>query len=303
MGHILAKMELNLKDVKGFILSPGNIFWKQKSGNLILLCAKSDFLNLELIEKLFKAQSELLIENQIDFQIQDDFREYFTNHQNALLVKEKNQWRNKLLGLFAERMSSAEVTQFELNQLAWKTFSKVEAKEAQRILEEDLELFRRGASIATSYTLIAFILGYYSDDFLSKLFTETFLSLMTIEKVAPLPSLKAQLEKIRTEDSWSKDEKVMLENVYHLGQKKNLLIGERFDGSGINSINKREMTDLEIVQVALNQHYSYLGIKDHTIFFDLKNASFSCDQKIVSVLQKSLNFNAEAPIQKRGELA
>ena len=295
-------MVLNLQDVRGSILSPGNIFWKQKSGNLILLCSKSDFLNLELIEKLYKAQSELLIEDQIDFQIQDEFHEYFKNHQCALLVKEKMHWRNKILSLFTEQMSTTKVTQFELNQLAWKTFSRVDPFVAHRLLEVDIDLFRRGASIATSYTLIAFILGYYSDDFLSKLFTETFLNLIDIQQTAPLPTLKAQLEKMRMEESWSEDEKVILENVYHLRKKTKLVIGERYDGFGIKSINKHEMTDLEIALVALNEHYSYLEFRENTIFFDLKNTAFVCEENLVNLLRKSLRFDTEVPTQKRVEL-
>ncbi|MFA6236763.1 MAG: hypothetical protein WC635_05495 [Bacteriovorax sp.] len=284
-------MKLNLKDLKGFILSPGNIFWKQKSGKLILLSAKSDFLNFELVEKLFKAEYELFIENQIDLQIQADFEEYFKRHRSEMLVREKLQWRIKLLGMFAGKMSSEVFTQFDLNQLTWKTFSTVNQQKAKTFLDQDIELFNRGMSIATSYTLCAFMLGYYSDEFLSKLFTDTFLNCVDIDQATPLHSLKIQLETIRTQESWTDEDKAVLDNVFHLGMKKDFLIGERFDGSGIKNVNKREMTDLEILLVALNENYSFSENTDRNIFYDIKNSSFKCDELVLSVLKKCLAAN------------
>ena len=53
-------------------------------------------------------------------------------------------------------------------------------------LEEDIELFKRSMSVATSYTLCAFMLGYYADNFLSDIFNETFLNLMDFKKKSPL---------------------------------------------------------------------------------------------------------------------
>lgn len=290
----MAKIKLNLKDLKGFILSPGNVFWKQNSGKLILLSAKSDFLNFELVEKLFNANYELFIENQIDLQIQVDFEEYFKKHKAEMLVKEKQQWRNKLLALFGARMSSELFTQFDLNQLAWKTFSNVDQKKAKTFLEQDIELFNRAMSIAASYTLCAFILGYYSDEFLSKLFTETFLNCVDIDNIAPLHSLKIQLEAIRTQESWTEEDRAILSNVFHLETKKNFLIGERLDGSGVKNFNRYEMTDLEILLVALNENYSFNENTDRNIFYDIKNSTFKCDDSVLNRLKKCLAAN-EAP--------
>lgn len=282
-----------MKDVKGLILSPGNIFWKQKSGKLVQVCTKADFLNLELIEKLFTANHELLIEDRGDLQVQVEFCEYFKNHNAEILVMEKNQWRKKLLSLFSTRMCSEDFTQFEINQMAWIVFSTIDPEKAKELLDEDIELFKRSMNIATSYTLIAFMLGHYSDLFLSKLYTDTFLDLMELDNAVPVYSLKTQLEKIRTLESWEDEDKLILASIYQLDQRKKLLIGERYDGSGIENIKKCEMTGLEMVLIALNEHYAYSGHHEKNIFCEIKNLYFKCDEKILKVLRKCLDVEAE----------
>lgn len=288
MALILAKLDLNLKDVKGFILSPGNVFWQQKSGAHILLSAKSDFLNLPLIEKLSNANHILLIENQINLQLQHDFVEYFKGHQAEMLIREKLQWRSKLMTLFSEELGSDEVSQFEVDELAWKVFSRVSYEQARKFLEEDINLFKRSMSVSSSYTLCAFMLGYYSDEFLAKLFTDTFLNLMDLNASVPLQTLKMKLEKIRTLESLQVEDKQILEDIYQLTNKRNVVLGERYDGSGVRQINKREMTDLELVLVALNDHYSYSDNSYKSIFYEIKNSLFKCDKKILNVLEKCM---------------
>lgn len=285
MGHILAKVELNLKSMKGLILSPGNIFWKQKSGGVVLISSKADFLNLELIEKLSKANHTLLIEDQFDLSLQDEFTQLFKAHEDELLVKEKKEWREKLINLFSKQFAENEFSQFELDQMTWKVFSLVTREQAKLYLDMDINLFKRSLSVATSYTLCAFILGYYSDVFLKNLFTNTFISLMSLEKIDPLPTLKTKLEQIRESESLSHEDKKYLANVY---QSKTALLGERYDGSGIQNINKKEMTDLELVFVALCNHYSFDGHEHKSIFNEIKNSNFKCERKVLDLLYKSL---------------
>lgn len=241
MVLILAKSDLNLKEMEGFILSPGNIFWQQKSGTHVLLSAKSDFLNFPLIEKLSNANHILLIENRINLQLQHDFIEYFKGHQSEVLVKEKLRWRFKLLTLFSEELGKEEVSQFEVDQLAWMVFSALSYEEARAFMEKDIELFKRSMSVATSYTLCAFLLGYYSDEFLSRIFTETFVNLMDIRMPNFIPGSK-----------W-------------------------------------EMTDLEGLLCALNDHYSSAGDNLHpSIFHEIKNSLFKCDERTLNVLKKCM---------------
>ncbi|MDD4973186.1 MAG: hypothetical protein PHY93_02495 [Bacteriovorax sp.] len=298
MVLILEKRDLNLKEIKGFILSPGNIFWQQKSGTHVLLSAKSDFLNIHLIEKMFKANHVLLIEDQINLQLQHDFVEFFKGHHSEILVKEKLKWRRKLMNLFSEELGSDEASQFEVDQLAWSVFSKIDREQSRNYLEKDIDLFKRSMSMATGYTLCAFLLGYYHDDFLSQIFTETFLNLMDLKISVPLQTLKMQLEKIRTQENLQVEDQQILEDIYQLSNNRNLLLGERYNGSGAMQINKHEMTDLELVLVALNNHYSFSCGPHKSIFYEIKNSLFKCDEKILNVLRKSLETKKEiAPLE------
>ena len=286
MVFILAKLDLNLENIKECILSPGDIFWQQKSGPCILVSAKSGFLNIQLIEKLFKANQCLFIENQIDLKIDKNFVENFKKHQREILIKEKLRWRSKLMSLFSEEFSVDGVSQFDVDLLAWKVFFRLSHEESQKFLENDIELFKRSMSVATSYTLCAFLLGYYDDEFLSQIFTETFLNLMDL-KASVLPqTAKMELEKIRLQESLQFEDREILEGIYPLINKKNTLLTEYYDGSGVKQINAHEMTDLELVFVALNNHYSYSGIPHQSIFGEIKNGLFKCDIKILNILKK-----------------
>ena len=288
MELILTKRNLNLNELRGFILSPGNIYWQQKSGAYILLSAKSDFLNFQLIEKLSNANHTLLIEDQIDLMTQTSFVENFNRHKNEILVREKLEWRSKLLALFSKELGGEEVSQFELNQLGWKVFSKVDLDQARELMEEDIDFFQRSMSVSVSFTLCAFILGYYNDDFLSKLFTETFLSLMDLKTLGSTKNFKVQLEKMRFIESLQPEDNQVFADIFQLSTKRNVLLGERYDGSGFWKINKFEMTDLELVLVALNRHYSYVDGSHRSIFYEIKNSSFECDERVLNILRKCI---------------
>ncbi|MDO9180882.1 MAG: hypothetical protein Q7U04_00670 [Bacteriovorax sp.] len=288
MVHILAKTNLNLNEIEGFILSPGDIYWQQKSGAEVLISAKADFLNIELIEKLSKARHVLLIENQINMKIQNEFIENFQGHKSKLLIKEKLPWRSRLISLMSVDFVNEEVSQFEVDILVWKVFSTVTSEQSQKLLERDIGLFKRSMSVCSSYTLCAFLLGYYSDEFLSQLYTNTFLNLMDFQTTTPMPVVKEQLEKIRNQATLNDEYKKELIEIYKLEKMNQSFIGERYDGSGAWSINKYEMSDLELVLVALHNHYSYKDSSPQSIFHQIQKSFFKCDEKVLRLLQKCL---------------
>ena len=284
----MAKAILNLKDLRGYVFAPGNIYWLQKSGAEVLLSLKSDFLNIQLMEKLAGANHTLLIECQNNLQIQSNFVDFFERHKDELLINSKMKWRKSLIALFNVEFSKDEASQFELSQLGWKVFSKIEAVEAKKYMEEDKDLFQRSMSISTSYALCAFLLGYYNDDFLSNLFTETFLNLISIKKSREVNELKIILESIRVLDKLESSHIEVLEDLFLLSNKKNIFLGERYDGSGYWKINGNEMNDLELVFVALNRHYSYTAPVTTTIFNDIRKGNFNCDNRILVALRRHI---------------
>jgi hypothetical protein len=278
-------MKLDFKNLKEQILSPGNIFWQQKSGTVVLLSSKADFLNYDLIQKLNNSHHELLIEDQIDFQLQDEFVELFKAHDEVLLVKEKKEWRSRILDLCINKFSQKDFPQWEMDQMVWRVFSTLTKEETKNYIDLDLDLFKRSLSVASSTVLCAFLLGYYSDVYLKKLFADTFRSLMSMDEVESLITLKNKLEEIRTLDTLANDERTFLQGVYHASTS---LVGERYDGSGIKNIHKREMNDVEIVLVALCAYYPYGKKNEQNIFYALKNSQLKCERKILNVLRRSL---------------
>lgn len=289
----MKRTELNLLDLKDLILSPGNIFWKQRSGNLIPISSKANFLNHALLVKLTKSNSELLIDSQLDQEIQAEFLNCFEHHKAELLVKNKLPWRQALYSQFKSFSENSDLTQFEVTQLIWRVFSRVDSKKAQELLDEDLEFFKRALNIASSYTVCAFMLGYYHDEFLSKLFTDTFLNLMDLNSSIPAHLLKEQLEVIRAKGTWESTDFAVIKNVYQLDKKQNLLLGERLDGTGINSINQFEMTDLEKLLIALNDHYAFSEHSGKNIFYEIQHSNFLCEPKVLNILVKCLKKNEE----------
>lgn len=288
----MAKVDLNLIDLKGLVLSPGNIFWKQKSGALVLISGKSDFLNRDLIKKLANSNHTLVIEDQIDPHLQNEFIELFKAHNKELLIKEKLKWRGQIINLFSNKFSESSVTQFEVDQMAWLVFSTMTSEEAKHYLDMDIDLFKRSLSIASSYTMCAFLLGCYNDTFLKKLFIETIVNLMGLENIDPVPTLKSKLEKIRETETLSPEETNYLKEVFH---EKKALIGERYDGSGVQNINKKEMTDLELVFVSLCNHFSFVVSNEQSsIFYEIKNSGLNCEKKVLGMLKKSMEINENA---------
>lgn len=285
----MAKKDLNLKDLKGFVLSPGNIFWIKNSGTETLIAKKSDYLNYPLVEKLAHASHKLVIEDQIDLSVQHEFMEFIKAHRSELLFKEKLQWKKKLF----ELLQHNRVSQFELSQLAWMAWSNLDREDVKALIDFDLDLFQRSLNVASSIVFCALLLGYYQDEFLKKLFSQTLSHLMTMEKIELMDRLKAEMEIIREHDILTDDDRAFLKKLYPQTES---WAGERYNGSGVRSINKKEMNDLEIVMVALERHFSYREMNGESFLVSIINGKFHCDDKLLSVLKKGLKQETGAEL-------
>lgn len=286
----MAKTDLKLQDLKGYVLSPGNIYWMKSSGAETLVAKKTDFLNYQLIEKLFKANHKLLIEDQIDLNLQHEFIELKKAHEAEVLFKEKLQWKKRIFELLAQ----TNLTQFEVGQLAWMGWSRIDREMVKNFIDFDVDLFKRSLNVASSYVFCALLLGYYQDNFLKNIFSSTMCDLMSMEKIELMNKMKAELESMRTNETLTEEEKELVKRLY---PKSISWAGERYNGSGRHAFNKKEMTDLEQIMVALERHYSYRDVDGETIFTELNNGKFLCDEKLLSLLRRSLNM---APQKQAG---
>lgn len=283
------EVDLILNNLQGHVLSPGNIFWLQKSGTKLLIAKKSDYLNFQLIEKLFKADHHLIIEDPISVEVQNEFLEIIKSHSSELLFKEKIKWQNRLF----ELLTHCKINQCELSQLTWMAWSQIDKDLAKNLIDFDLDLFRRSLNVATAYVYCAMMLGYYQDDYLKVIFNSALKELMSMEKIELMAQLKTDLEKIRHTDSLTDESKNFLKKAY---PKTLSWAGERYDGSGVHGYNLKELSDLEIVMIGLERHYSYDAVDGLTIFDEIMNGNFVCDEKILAILKRRLTKGQQRQI-------
>ena len=188
-------MKLNSALLRKEILSPGDIFWIKKSGDSLLVSKKGDAINFDLIKKLETAGFELVIENQIDQHKENEFETVYERYGIEVLMRDKIQWREKIVQMLVEEFVDKERDQAEMDLLGWKLFSKLKVEDARAFIERDSELFKRHLRIASSYTFCAFLLGYYESQFLSTLFSSTLESLMSLGRAVNAMNLKEKLER------------------------------------------------------------------------------------------------------------
>lgn len=284
--------------LKGYILSPGNVFWVQKSGSRVLVSAKGDVLNLELATKLHKGGHSMVVEDLVSENMQVEFVQYFSEHNQEVLVKNKMKWRNYLFVIFNERFGSGECNQFELDQLMWRVFSEISHDEAKELMARDIDLFKRSMSIAASYTLLAYILGYYNEAYLKTMFTNTFKNLMDVDAKDSFATMREKLEELRLIESLDGDQCGVLNSYY---SDKNYIFNERFDGTGKLKIVENEMNELEKILLSLNSHFSFFQSEKQNVLQLIKESKFKCDTKVLKMIQRSLeresrNVQAENPV-------
>jgi hypothetical protein len=277
----LAKGELNLRDLEGLVLSPGDIFWIKNSGAEILIAKKSDFLNFALVEKIANSSHQLRMENQIDLSIQHEFMKMVNAHRREVFFKEKLQWKKRIFDLLLQN----NLSQFEIGQLAWMAWSSIDRDSVKALIDFDIDLFKRSLNVASSYVFCALLLGYYQDDFLKALFTNTLKELMSIERNELLNSIKMEMEQMRENDTLTSDDNNFIKRIY---PRSISWAGERYNGSGVNAYNKKEMSDLEVLLIALERQFSYRDVDGESIFDSIQKGKFHCDEKILSVIKKGL---------------
>jgi hypothetical protein len=281
-------VKLNFAHINKEILSPGNIFWKKNSGNDVLISKKGDVLNHHLVQKLVTADCELFIVDAIDFDHHNAMYALYVKYSEELLMRDKIKLREELIENLHQEFIETPKSQFELNQLAWKFFSKFTNEDIKLFIEKDSALFKRHLHVASSYAFCAFLLGYYEPTFLSNLFTTTLKNLMELGESIHVMSLKEKIEYLRMQDSFNEDD---FKNAVDIGsddQISKTMIFERYDGSGINHINSREMSDLEIILVALNRNYGFDEAEHTNVLTEIMNGEIKCVDRILKMLQRVL---------------
>jgi len=280
-----------------YLLAPGDVFWNKKSGKKVLLSKKGELLNINLIKKIEQNKEKIILENHINFEIQKLFQGYFAEMRNELQIKEKIALREKILGRFSSFFLEEETEQLELDLLSWILFSSFSYEESRDFINHDSEIFKRHLSVASTYTFCALMLGYYDSKFLTMLFTKTLRNLLSIGNANEVLLTKDKLESFIQKDSFKGAD---LNLIKEFETKENLLFSgffERYDGTGLSNTNIREMIDLEVVLIAINRHLNFNRKAESNFFKTLVNDGFICDQKITTLIKRTLTERDKGIVQ------
>lgn len=287
----MKKLPLEINDIRDDILSPGRILWKQRSGAEVVISAKGGFLNIEMITKLSAAGHTLLIEGDDETQIHALFMETFQSMEAELQLKAKLVYYKKFGQLLHQFYISQDRNQDDLSQLAWKLFSKVERNEARSFLHRDINFFKRAMAVASAYTFCAFFMGHYDAAFLRNIYTATFNNMMKLGSNQLINVMKNRLEDIRRKPHLTDEDRAYVKTIADPENIGQLMLLEKFDGSGVLNIKTDDMNDLELILGSFN--YIFHWNEDYegkNILKDIYEGRIKINGKVVMLIQKNLDL-------------
>lgn len=261
----MARKEIIYSDLKKFLLSPGNIFWKKNNGDEVLISKKGDVCNLNLLEKIYLNKQTILIEDEIDRHMLHEAETLFKAYCNEIQVKDKNKWKDKIRFFLTENFINKNKPQLELNLVVWNWFGSEELFEiSKEMMAKDDVLFIRTLTIATDLSLLALAGGYYDEKYLQKYYEEVFKCFNNLFKKGTLMQLKMNLEKCRTGRGFKKEE-IIIEAQFC---SKNFF--EEFDGTGVNKNTINEMNEMEFFEMKINHLISFIEREESNFLFLIK---------------------------------
>lgn len=267
----MEKKEIVFSDLKGHLLSPGNIFWKKNSGAEVLISKKGDFLNLDLVLKIQNSKQKILIENEIDQNFILEFKELINAFNRELLMAEKLKYREKIFEFLVTNFIQKNCTQFEMNQIFWMCFSKIDNSEMQNFLNRDRDIFLRSMTVASGVVFMALVNGYYKLDYLKKIFTETLITFKELSLRFSVVELKEKLEKYRLDKTHLDIELLNFHSVILESDFSNLTMFEKW-------------------MIELNDYYSYFENYENNILAILWERKFSFENNTYDYFYKTLNI-------------
>ena len=281
--------EVNIDDIKDDILSPGRIVWIQRSGSEVVISAKGSFLNLEMIAKLQKGGHKVIIQNDDETAVHAEFADVYRAFSEGEQIKHKLKHRNEFLGLLFKNYINSNRTQDDLNQLAWKLFSQLSREEARSYLNRDINFFKRGMSVASSYVFCAFLMGHYDTQFLNNLFTTTMRNLMQLGTEQLIGVLKNKLEIIRQQPHLSEGGHQFIKTISDKENFQQRFMLEKFDGSGVLGIKTEDMNDLELILSSLNYYFQWtVDYEGKNILAEIYDGRFKINAKVLSLIKTNL---------------
>jgi hypothetical protein len=196
----LVKRRIKFDEIKLFILSPGNIFWKKNSGAEILITKKGDMCNFEVMKKIdlnSQKHGELLIENEIDIDFVIAAKEMIQLYNNESSFDEKLNLRSKLVSFLIEEFIHKKRSQFEfvIVCVSWFVGSNVELM--QNLVSKDKDIFIQAINYSSCLAVSSFLTGYYDTHYLAAIFSDSISYFKELLEKESAYLLKESLKRVR----------------------------------------------------------------------------------------------------------
>lgn len=246
----MKRKELDFFEIRKNLLSPGDIFWIKRSGDEVLISSKGDLLNLNLITKLEKQSQKIVIENYIDETDLLEINELFERYQKEILIKDKINYREKILKFFHKKIVEENQKDVEINVLFWKIFSELGFEFGTKFVEIDRDYFDRAMTVGGLTVLGHLMLGFYDLDFLKKSYSNVIRDFKNILGQDSVMSFKEKMESFRENNELLELDQSLIKNI-------NTTLFEKDSSLGLKKTMHFELSDYEIFMAEINSKISY----------------------------------------------
>lgn len=265
------------------LFASGDIYWNKKSGERVLITKAHDVINGELIAKLLDNSCDVTCDRPLD-DFSDEVVSWFEASSKESSLKSKIAFRKKIIHSISIACFNQNEPSFIIDKLAWRMFSLMGAKQAQVFIVKDINFFKRNLSMVGAYALCAYLLGCYDEKFLKKTYSELLTKLLAMMDECPIVKIKASIELIRNKESFNESDHALIKEDFKRYLVSDNIFFERMDGSGIQGLSARELSDLERIMIGVHQYFGFNSYKQANVLDALKNGSFKIDKKIRSII-------------------
>ena len=276
---ILELKQISYEDLKAYKMSPGDIYWKNSSGNTVLLRHRGDWLDYSYLEKFEKRSIALFVARAIDTEFINQFQMLTKNYLQAKTLEEKEiHWQEWLSAVRSRYWNGENVDgAFELKLFFENLFYELTDSETEHYLNHDLELFDRYLIVAADVVFLLLILGFNDFQFLKSMYNTALRGLDLIKNEKLTVSLK---EEIADYFSGKTHELKAISVENFINEQKDerqkywtsILFEDLKAEAGILKVFDNEIGDAERVLIFSHRTRAFIGKgKDLFVFEYLKN--------------------------------
>lgn len=291
--------EVSYDELRQYKMSPGDLYWKNSSGNSVLLRKRGDWLDFSYLEKFEKRNITLFISQSIDIQWLTRFHQITMSYIETKTLREKEiHWKNWLLHVRDRYwVTNHPDGAFELKLLFENIFYDFSTEETDKNINTDLELFDRYLHVAADVVFLLLLLGFNDFQFLKNMYKATLKSFDLIKREKLTLSIKKEvadfLNANQKMNSISLEEFIQEVADEELQYWTAVLFEDLRAENGTLKVFDNEIGDIERVLIFSNRTRSLIGKESEAFVFDFLKKN---QLKFMSPhLMKKINFLLKEP--------